>query len=120
MRRSPWIAKKTYCNHNHKHDSKKEATACDLLYLLQRQGLIKDLQQQPQFELQPRFKNAAGKIVRPITYTADFQFRDTKTGRLRIIDIKSAWTRKQRDYAIRKKMLDYKLVAQGLYLEEEI
>lgn len=119
-RKSTWIAKKTICGQNHKHDSKKEAQACDRLNILVRAKQIKDLVQQPKFELQPRFRNAEGRIVRPITYTADFQFYDVEQKRTRIIDIKSSWTRKKRDYRMRRKMLDYKLKDEGLYLEEEI
>ncbi|HUT95714.1 MAG TPA: DUF1064 domain-containing protein [Thermoguttaceae bacterium] len=42
---------------------------------LERRGDIRDLQCQPRFILQPRFKNLfTGKWVAAITYTADFQY----------------------------------------------
>ena len=42
-------ARKTQCSAGHKHDSKREATRCGELRMLERAGAITDLGHQPQF-----------------------------------------------------------------------
>lgn len=47
--RSKYSAIKTDCAHGHLHDSKMEARRCDELHVLEAQGLIQRLEQQPVF-----------------------------------------------------------------------
>ncbi|MGG7074345.1 DUF1064 domain-containing protein [Campylobacter sp. 9BO] len=88
------------------YDSKKEAKRAKELELLLKQGLIKDLQKQVRFKLQPSFK-AQGKTVRSIDYIADFVY--TIDGEKIIEDVKGY---KTKEYLIKRKML-LKLIADG-------
>lgn len=54
-------------------DSKAEAARYRELKLLQTGGLIRDLQLQPAFELQPKYRYN-GKTVRAIKYIGDFSY----------------------------------------------
>ena len=68
------------------YDSKKEyARHCDLM-LMERAGLISNLQRQVKYELIPT-QRMDGKVVeRPVTYIADFVY--TKDGGLVVEDVK--------------------------------
>lgn len=87
-----------------KFDSKKEAKRYNELKLLEKAGLIKNLQRQVKYELQPSFKYN-GKTIRAINYIADFVYK--KNGELIVEDVKSEATRKDKVYTIKKKMLLY-------------
>lgn len=101
----------------HTFDSRAEAAMYAELKLLLTAGLIRDLVLQPKYVLQNKFTNAQGKKVREVTYTADFGFFDIKQNRWRIIDCKGF---KTDAYKLKKKLLDFLLLDQGLYLEEDI
>ena len=88
-------------------DSMKEGRRYAELKILLRQGLIKDLELQKEFELQPGFIDSDGKRIRPIYYRADFCYMDTETGKMVVEDVKSAAT-KTAVYKIKKKMMAYK------------
>ncbi|MCK5019115.1 MAG: DUF1064 domain-containing protein [Candidatus Peribacteraceae bacterium] len=103
MSKQKYFSKPNKCNHLHTHASKKEATRCNELYLLRSLGKIKDLKQQPEFTLQPRFK-LEGKIIRPIKYIADFSYFDNQSEVFVVEDVKGFRTK---DYMIKKKMLMY-------------
>ena len=84
------------------YDSKKEAKRAYELEMLQRAGLISNLEKQKVFELQPSFK-INGKTERAITYLADFVYiKDNKT----IIEDTKGF--KTDVYKIKRKMLLYK------------
>ena len=70
-----------------KFDSKKEARRYKELKLLEKAGEIKDLQLQPRFTLQEKFKYQ-GKTERKIEYIADFQYEDIRTGQMIVEDTK--------------------------------
>lgn len=89
-----------------KFDSKKEANRYLELKLLEKQGLIKYIDRQTRFELQPSYKKN-GKTIRPIYYVADFTYIDVKTGKTIIEDVKSEATKTQ-VYKLKKKILEYK------------
>lgn len=94
-------------------DSVKEMNRyVDLKYMLLAHE-ITDLELQKQFELQPAFRDASGKMIRPIYYRADFVYKD-KTGKTVIEDVKSEATKNDAVYKIKKKMMAYK----GLYITE--
>ena len=84
----------------------------DLKYMLLAHEIF-DLELQKQYELQPAFRDANGKIVRPIYYRADFVYKD-KDGHTIIEDVKSEATKKDAVYTIKKKMMAYK----GLIITE--
>lgn len=77
------------------------------LKLLERAGLIKDIQLQVKYELQPSFKKN-GETYRAITYIADFVYYDNKHSKTIVEDVKSEATRKDKVYMIKKKMFMYK------------
>ena len=59
------------------YDSKKEAKRAYELNLLQRAGVISNLERQRRFELQQSFHNR-GESIRAITYVADFYYYDNE------------------------------------------
>ena len=68
------------------YDSKKEyARHCDLM-LMERAGLITNLQRQVKYELIPTQRIDGKVIERPVTYIADFVY--TKDGGLCVEDVK--------------------------------
>jgi hypothetical protein len=85
----------------HKHASKKEAQRCDELTILERQGVIRWLKQQPKFTVQPGFRFES-KAIREIVYIADFSYFDVETKKQVVEDTKGF---KTKDYMIKKKML---------------
>lgn len=87
-----------------KFDSKKEAKYYQQLKLLERVWEIKDLELQPVFELQPKFK-IFWKTERAIKYIADFMYYDIKKEKQIIIDVK--WF-KTDVYNLKRKLLLYK------------
>lgn len=87
-------------------DSKKEYTRYTELKTLEKAGLIKDIELQKEFELQPSFKKN-GKTYRKITYKADFYYFDNHLGRYVVEDIKSLATRTQ-VYMVKKKLFEYR------------
>lgn len=90
-----------------KFDSKKEAIRYQQLRLLERAGKIKDLVLQPRFELQASYK-LKGKTIRKIEYIADFSYYDLTEGITIVEDVKSEFTRKDKVYNLKKKLLLYK------------
>ena len=95
----------------HKFDSKKEANYYNQLKLLQRAGLIRDLELQKTFILQPSFK-LNNKTRRNITYKADFTYFSNEDDKIHVIDVKGF---KTDVYNIKKKMFEYKY---GIEIEE--
>lgn len=75
-----------------KFDSKREASRyCELL-ILQKAGEIKDLKLQPKYTLQMKFRYKE-KTYRAITYIADFQYIEIKTGLTVVEDVKGMRTK---------------------------
>lgn len=68
-------------------DSKKEAKRWCELKLMERSGVIRDLQRQVRFELVPAF-DAGGRHYRATTYVADFVYYDVEAGRTVYEDVK--------------------------------
>lgn len=93
--------------HGIKFDSKKEMNRYKELKLLERAGLIRDLELQPAFLLLPGFKKN-GITYRKTTYIGDFKYFDNKKGKWIVEDVKSPATAKDKVYRIKKKMFEYK------------
>lgn len=84
-------------------DSAKEAKRWRELCLLERAGAISDLQWQAKYELLPS-QRVGGKVVeRPVTYIADFVYRD-KAGNTVVEDTKGFRTK---EYIIKRKLMLY-------------
>lgn len=84
-------------------DSAKEANYYVKLSLMEKAGLITNLQRQKKYELQPSFQ-INGKTIRAITYIADFVYTD-KDGIEHIVDVKGF---KTEGYKLKSKMFVYK------------
>lgn len=83
-------------------DSIAESRYYQDLVLLKRAGKIHDFQRQPEFILQPAFKDRDGKTVRAIKYRADFLvFYD---GITEVVDVKGFRTK---DFELKWKMVQY-------------
>lgn len=100
---SKYHNKKIICD-GYKFDSKKEANYYTKLKLLQRAGLIKDLELQKTFILQPSFK-LNNKTLRQITYIADFTYISVSDNRQHVVDVKGF---KTDVYKLKKKLFEYK------------
>jgi len=94
-----------------KFDSKKEMAYYIKLKLLEEKGIIRNLELQKPFELQPSFK-LNGKIYREIKYIADFSYVSVEDNKLHIVDTKGFRTDV---YKIKRKMFAYKY---GIEIEE--
>lgn len=86
-------------------DSKKEAARYDELCLLLKAGKIADLRLQPQFTLKESYITSNGDKSRSIVYKADFSYTDNNTDCIVVEDVKSDVTRKNKDYRMKKKLM---------------
>ena len=59
-------------------DSKAEARRYQELKLLERGGVIRNLELQPKYELMPAFVDVTGKKQRAMHYVADFRYVDER------------------------------------------
>lgn len=82
-------------------DSKKEAERYSLLKLLEKAGEIQNLQLQQRFLIVPK----EGKNKRERFYVADFVYE--KNGKKIIEDVKSAITKKNPVYTLKKALVLY-------------
>lgn len=110
----------TVTSDNKVHDSRREAKRWVELSLMQKAGLIRDLQSQVAFELLPTQRAAStevykrgakkglpkeGKVLEQgVTYIADFVYTDTATGEKVVEDTKGVRTK---DYILKRKMMLY-------------
>ena len=85
-----------------KFDSMAEGKRYKELKLLQRAGIIKELELQPKFLLQESFKKN-GKTYRKIEYIADFKY--IENGKVIIEDVKGKETEV---FKIKHKLFEYK------------
>jgi hypothetical protein len=88
---------------NIKFDSKREGNRYMELKILEEAGLIKDIELQKEFILQPSFKKN-GKTYRKISYKADFYYFDNHLGKYIVEDVKGF---KTDVYKLKKKMFEY-------------
>lgn len=96
------MANKYYNIQSGGYDSRKEHRRANELRLLQRAGLISDLQEQVAFELIPSQRGDDGKVVeRACVYVADFVYKD-KDGRQVVEDTKGVRTDA---YIIKRKLM---------------
>lgn len=86
-----------------KFASKKESKRYQELKLLEKNGDITELELQPRFTLQPKYRKN-GKTIRKIEYVADFSYRDKK-GKHIVEDVKGI---KTEVYKLKKKIFEYK------------
>ena len=88
-----------------KFDSKKEMAYYIKLELLEKSGMIHDLQRQVEFDLIETFR-LNDKTYRKTKYMADFTYYD-KDNKYHVVDVKSPAT-KTKVYQLKKKLMAYK------------
>lgn len=84
----------------HTFDSKKEGRRYEELALMEKSGLIKNLQLQPVFELTPTLR-WNGKTLRKMSYRADFKYYNVEEGVFVVEDVKGF---KTDTYKVKKKV----------------
>ena len=87
----------------HVFDSRAEALRYSELMIMERAGLITDLELQPEYELIPAHQRD-GRKVRAMKYVADFRYID-EDGRVIVEDVKGVETPV---FKLKKKMLEYR------------
>ena len=85
-------------------DSVKEGNRYMELRLLLQAGEISELELQPEYLLLEGCQGKDGAKIRPITYRADFRYRD-KDGRLVVEDVKASRSFQTEVYKLKKKLL---------------
>ena len=109
--------KQKYRNTRHNgYDSRKEAHRAYGLSLKQREGLIKDLQEQVAFVILEPFIDNEGKKIQGVKYIADFVYYDNELEQHVIEDVKSPATKKIAAYIMKKKFVK-KLYPQYIFKE---
>ncbi len=83
-------------------DSLKESKRYKELKELEHYGYIKDLELQPKFLIQGKYKKN-GKTIRAIHYIADFRYFDVEKGKYVIEDVKGV---KTDVYKLKKKLVE--------------
>jgi lactam utilization protein B len=103
------MSRTKYGNIKHQgYDSKKEARRAAELHILEKAGIISNVQQQVKYELLPSqyavINNKKKCIERSVCYYADFTYM--KNGMLVVEDVKSPVTRTT-EYIIKRKLMLY-------------
>lgn len=94
-------------------DSKKEANRWCELKLMEKAGIIGNLERQVPFRLIPTQKDSKGKVLeREVVYYADFIY--TQDGGWVVEDVKSSATR-TKEYIIKRKLM---LQVHGIRIRE--
>ena len=96
-RRNKYGAKKTTCLAGHLHDSKREASRCNVLCDMQRRGEIARLEQQPQFWFVIDGVELKHDNGRRVGYQADFKYYQ---GNRCVVEDSKGFA--ARDFALRK------------------
>ncbi len=74
-----------------KFDSKAESERYAELRILEKAGMISNLQLQPKFELQSKFRHN-GKALAAICYIADFSYHEKTSEKIIVEDVKGVET----------------------------
>lgn len=90
-----------------KFDSKLEAERYAQLKILERAGVIRDLELQPSFELLPSFRKN-GKTWRKTVYKADFRYILADGDRIIIEDVKGSTAVITDVFRLKQKLFEYK------------
>lgn len=90
-----------------KFDSKLEAKRYGQLKMMERAGVIHDLELQPEYELIPSFKKC-GKTWRRTVYKADFRYILCEDDRIIIEDVKGSIAVITDVFRLKQKLFEYK------------
>ena len=90
-----------------KFDSKLEAERYEQLKILERSGVIRDLELQPEYELIPSFRKN-GKTWRRTLYKADFRYILAEDDSYIIEDVKGSTSVITDVFRLKQKLFEYK------------
>ena len=90
-----------------KFDSKLEAERYAQLKILERAGVIRDLELQPEYELIPLFRKN-GKTWRKTVYKADFRYIIAEDDKTIIEDVKGSTAMITDVFRLKQKLFEYK------------
>ena len=90
-----------------KFDSKLEAERYAQLKILERAGVIRDLELQPEYELIPSFRKN-GKTWRKTVYKSDFRYILSDGDRIIIEDVKGSTAVITDVFRLKQKLFEYK------------
>ena len=90
-----------------KFDSKIEAERYAQLKMMERAGVIRDLELQPEYELIPSFKKD-GKTWRKTVYKADFRYILAENDKTIIEDVKGSTAVITDVFRLKQKLFEYK------------
>ena len=90
-----------------KFDSKLEAERYAQLKILERAGVIRDLELQPEYELIPSFRKN-GKTWRRTVYKADFRYILAEDDRIIIEDVKGSTAVITDVFRLKQKLFEYR------------
>ena len=90
-----------------KFDSKLEAERYEQLKILERAGVIRDLELQPEYELIPSFRKN-GKTWRRTVYKADFRYIPAEDDSYIIEDVKGSTEVITSIFRLKQKLFEYK------------
>ena len=90
-----------------KFDSKLEAERYSQLKMMERAGVIRDLELQPEYELIPSFKKD-GKTWRRTVYKADFKYILSEDDSYIIEDVKGSTSVITGVFRLKQKLFEYK------------
>lgn len=90
-----------------KFDSKLEAERYAQLKMMERAGVIRDLELQPEYELIPSFKKD-GKTWRKTVYKADFRYILAEDDKTIIEDVKGSAAMITDVFRLKQKLFEYK------------
>lgn len=96
-------------------DSKSEHDRYLELRVMERAGVISDLECHPRWEIIPKQAVEGHRPFLAAHYTADFAY--TRDGVRHVEDVKSTYTREAQDYILRRKLM---YLVHGIYVEEVI
>ena len=102
------VAKKTECQHGHKHDSRRESKRCNELHALEKAGVIAGLKTQPFYPFHvngsiPKLANG-----HKVGVTLDFSYVDLHTGKMVGEDVKGrSKLSDSRDWPLRKALFKH-------------
>ena len=90
-----------------KFDSKLEAERYEQLKILERTGVISDVELQPEYELIPSFRKN-GKTWRKTVYKADFRYILAENDKTIIEDVKGSTAVITDVFRLKQKLFEYK------------
>ena len=101
-------------------DSDTETDYYDYLLKKQDAGLISNLNHHFTLKVQDAFKNSEGHDIPPVTYEADFIYKDNKTGKRMVVDVKGSEWFLSNDggrFILLKQLFDKVFLEKGLYIQ---